>query len=1319
MTNHTEYYEYEDFEIQIKRLGPGYGAVVESSTKGEVWIPLKLPFTRDAMDEILGGFESLVLTSRSRRSHLPDYENIPSSPQQIGQQLFDSLFAGEVLKLYQQRLADVQKEAAKRKGLRIVLNLTVPELARLPWEFLYDTHRQRYLGFRPDTSIVRRVGTELKTPTIDPPLRLLLVSAELPDSGDLAVNDEVKAVQGALLAQTRSGRVQIDVLLGADGRRLREKMRAAEAPHVLHFMGHGGFNQLTLKDKTISGENLAIVLDTTPSLRLVVLNACQAGAAGDSAARLGMAQRLTEKGIPATVAMQFKIYDPAALAFAGEFYRVLAEGWPVDVAVTWGRIAIQDEFGEAWGTPVLYMQARDGRIFRDLLPQSEVAPDEGESEQEETVPLISDVEMAFYYERGLACWDREEWAAALAFFQNAGNHADAPEWVERARQKLQAKEEEERQQVYLATLYAQAQQYRANRQWREVVHLLEQVVKINPTYSGEDGSARNLLERSIEERDRMDRLHQKEQQLQALYEQALRYWEQEQWSRTVRFLEEIERQQPGYRDVPQKLVEARRESQVAELYREGKQHRDQRDWNKAAEAFGKAVAIGPDYKDVYSLWEETRREQRLDALLREGLGYLEQELFGEAIEAFSEIQADDPYRREATVARYYAIGRQAIERERWDEAVQALQQVIAERRDYQGDAQRHYEEARRQLALETEYHKAVTYQKEGQWQDAEAAFRRVEDIQPGYRDVARRLARVREEIHLNDLYQRANRLLNVPDWEEAIQILEEIEQQKPDYEDVDDLLEDARRQRDLDALYNEGLDHYDRGHWQEAEQAFEQIEADASDYRDAAQLLKEARRQLYLEKNYKEGIAYYDQGVKNDNLDQLQLAIQHLQAVLDVQYPFLDAEAKLADAKRQYELLETFNAGRTAFGAGRWEEAIEAWREVVATDSRYQDVTNRLEEAKRQQELEGLYSRADGYANEDQWAEAIAQFEKVLEIDRGYRDAADRLEEAHRQAQLAELYDQGRDCVESGRWDDAICTFEEVLELDPTHQDTSQQLDQARRCRHLQTEYQVGMKAIGQESWGEAIRRLEAVVEAGGYEDAVAQLRRARRQEALRTEYQAGLACIEDEQWDKAIVHFDRVLQMDNKYLDAKAQRQHAQTQKWIAEQYTHALAYIEDEEWLLAEQTLMTLMEKAPDRQEFTQRLEQVRRSSQLKGLYTDASEQLNRGQWKKAIELFEQVLEIAPGDRYHDAEAKLKEAKQAYLGARREEAVKHLEEQSWAEAVAAFDEIWHMQPDYSDVQAQLANALEQHAEALRRAGRRKEATVVLKRLRELQTDD
>ena len=67
--------------------------------------------------------------------------------------------------------------------------------------------------------------------------------------------------------------------------------------------------------------------------------------------------------------MQYTISDSTAKLFADEFYKTLALGFPVDTAIQETRNAISMDVGldkRDFGTPVLYMRAKDGIILDGL-----------------------------------------------------------------------------------------------------------------------------------------------------------------------------------------------------------------------------------------------------------------------------------------------------------------------------------------------------------------------------------------------------------------------------------------------------------------------------------------------------------------------------------------------------------------------------------------------------------------------------------------------------------------------------------------------------------------------------------------------------------------------------------------------------------------------------------------------------------------------------------------------------------------------------------------------------------------------------------------
>ena len=146
--------------------------------------------------------------------------------------------------------------------------------------------------------------------------------------------------------------------------------------HVLHVIGHGGVRAqggvLALEDEKTGNASMVgaarfarLLHACRPVPRLVVLNSCSSGESAADDLLSSTAASLVHSGITATVAMQFAVTDPAALAFSRGFYQAMAHNIAVDEAVRLGRIAI-DGTGEQtleWVTPVVYLRTDDTRLF--------------------------------------------------------------------------------------------------------------------------------------------------------------------------------------------------------------------------------------------------------------------------------------------------------------------------------------------------------------------------------------------------------------------------------------------------------------------------------------------------------------------------------------------------------------------------------------------------------------------------------------------------------------------------------------------------------------------------------------------------------------------------------------------------------------------------------------------------------------------------------------------------------------------------------------------------------------------------------------------
>jgi hypothetical protein len=209
---------------------------------------------------------------------------------------------------------------------------------------------------------------------VDGPLRVLALLSNPADQAALDIEQEWARLGQALAGLEAQGRVVLERLETPTLGDLQARLRRGEV-HVFHYIGHGRFDgrdqdgELILEDdegygQPVSGKVLGTLLHDASALRLAILNACEGARGTGRDPFAGVARTLVRKELPAVIAMQAPISDGAARTFAYEFYRALADDYPVDAALTEARKAIYGQGNELeWGIPVLFMRSADGMLW--------------------------------------------------------------------------------------------------------------------------------------------------------------------------------------------------------------------------------------------------------------------------------------------------------------------------------------------------------------------------------------------------------------------------------------------------------------------------------------------------------------------------------------------------------------------------------------------------------------------------------------------------------------------------------------------------------------------------------------------------------------------------------------------------------------------------------------------------------------------------------------------------------------------------------------------------------------------------------------------
>jgi HSP20 family molecular chaperone IbpA len=366
--------DYLDFELEVESGGPlEYLLTVIRSPAGETKSRMRFPFGELELNNYIEDLQIALLRSRLNQRKIISAEE--ETVRDFGRALFDALMTGEIRSLYD---ISRDKAACQDKGLRLKLRIHPPELATLPWEFLYDSRLAEYVCLSRETPVIRYIELPqtIKILEVPLPLRILVMIACPQDLPLIDVEIEKQRIKNATMELQKEGLMDVAFMEGSTWRDLQKYLQGGPW-HVFHFIGHGGFDLnsdeglivLTNDEGNksyLTATKLARLLADHKSLRLVLLNSCEGAKGSKNDIFSSTATVLVRRGILAVLAMQYEITDRAAIEFARAFYEALVRSLPVDASVAEARKAVDlaMPFTLEWGTPVLYMRSTNGVLFR-------------------------------------------------------------------------------------------------------------------------------------------------------------------------------------------------------------------------------------------------------------------------------------------------------------------------------------------------------------------------------------------------------------------------------------------------------------------------------------------------------------------------------------------------------------------------------------------------------------------------------------------------------------------------------------------------------------------------------------------------------------------------------------------------------------------------------------------------------------------------------------------------------------------------------------------------------------------------------------------
>lgn len=360
--------EYVDFDLHV---GPR-GHATATSREGE-----------ETADIVTEAPRNIRLTLRLIEKNETDAGLLKG----VGRELYHWLFPGPIHTHFHQTEAVARAQGRK---VRLRLRVEPDEIARLPLELLYREAGGYFVATNPDTVLSRYL--HLPVPPGDVrrreganhggaqrgggALHLLAIVASPRGQVRLPPGQWAGILEQALAQPLAQGQMTLRVVERATRREIRDAL-LAQTPDVVQFVGHGAYREgrgyLALVDEGtgdawwVDDEQFAsLFAGHDDHLGLIGLATCESGTSEDPQGFRGIAPRLVQRGVPAVVAMQYRVRIKTAQVFLEEFYAAVAAHKPVDWAAQSARNAVALEMGfdqREFATPVLYMRARDGVVF--------------------------------------------------------------------------------------------------------------------------------------------------------------------------------------------------------------------------------------------------------------------------------------------------------------------------------------------------------------------------------------------------------------------------------------------------------------------------------------------------------------------------------------------------------------------------------------------------------------------------------------------------------------------------------------------------------------------------------------------------------------------------------------------------------------------------------------------------------------------------------------------------------------------------------------------------------------------------------------------
>jgi hypothetical protein len=281
-------------------------------------------------------------------------------PHELGRELGAVLYPTEVQDLLQRAAAGALRS---KRRVQILLQIAVPELAALPWEWATIAASQPWAPARSDEfPVVRHSAVVSPAPTIavEGPLRLLVCVGE-------ADADALQLLHSLLSVEITQQRISIDIVVVSTSADIDVALRR-NPPHIIHFVAGVTLDAdqvVTMHyDAPIDIDELQDLLQHYPTIGMVVITPVGPQSAQLLAFPQICAALLLNRTLVTAIAFGGMCRADVITRYAATCYNAIIDGIPIDLAVTRARRVLGTiDIDPLWGYPQLRMVPGAEHVF--------------------------------------------------------------------------------------------------------------------------------------------------------------------------------------------------------------------------------------------------------------------------------------------------------------------------------------------------------------------------------------------------------------------------------------------------------------------------------------------------------------------------------------------------------------------------------------------------------------------------------------------------------------------------------------------------------------------------------------------------------------------------------------------------------------------------------------------------------------------------------------------------------------------------------------------------------------------------------------------